>query len=112
LDDNDNDIFLGKMMRILRDRFVQQFGSRVPLVRFVVVPVNSTSFGPNIFLQTDQQAQEIAGSALGAEMVEFIFQELLSLGFGPRLALDVEVRFRSREEVNRKFGGDYYRSMQ
>jgi hypothetical protein len=66
------------------------------------------SFGVCVFYRLERQVNEAKRSGLESKIKEAIFEELENVGRGNRNTIIVKFTFDSHENVEKKFGGNYY----
>ena len=91
----------------LRDEVLTKFRDEF-IHEFFIFDVSDCSFKAYVFFQLEQQRKELIGTKFTFELEAYIYRQLEKFGRGKRENLQLEIEIDSHENVELKYGGDYF----
>ena len=104
-------VWRDRQLSVLRKRFEEKFSPIVPLAHVIVLPQGDPDYRAYVFLETAGDVVAIRDGAWASNMLAFIRAALFDLDIDQSGTNTVVIEFSSREEVDRKHNGDFYRAL-
>jgi hypothetical protein len=95
-------------LEIVTANVKQRFMSISPLHNVYIMPQRDVNFRVYVFFKKDRDIADCKRSGITDSLSEFVRDELERLGRGKKEETSVAFEIDSDENVDRKFGGDYY----
>jgi hypothetical protein len=102
---------LNKMVSGIEKAIREDFKGRLNVAHVFTKATNRETFFCNIFLEREHEIEDLKKDARLEELRRCIWEKIRELNTAPWDSLQIHLVLRSREEVDRDFGGDFYKSM-
>lgn len=92
----------------VRTRILERFKPSGEVHEFFILDCSERTFRAYVFFPRERDIQEAEKSGLEARIRAAVMEELARVGRGTRSTADLAFELDSHENVERKFGGDYF----
>jgi hypothetical protein len=95
-------------MEDIRRLLKKHFSKRCPLYDFYVLPQRDVNFRAYVFFEKEEDIERCKKEGIFEQIEEFVLDKLERYGKGKREDISVAFEWDSDENVEAKFGGDYF----
>ena len=97
-----------KHLEKVKNKSKKYFSKRCPLYDFYILPQGDSGFRAYVFFEKEEDKERCKKEGIFEQIEGFVLDKLERYGKGKREDISVAFEWDSNENVEAKFGGDYF----